>query len=279
MKEQFHARPPSGKRPDFEKLDNEGLSAVLKLECYDLEKYSDIIKDLEITVTEINKIKKGIGLPTNSIDVKKVRLIKKELFENSEYYKYTKRDGLYDEESGNIIFSFNDDKFFVDRSYNIDVRYNLIHEMVHKCMSGQGIHRDFFRLNEGITDAIAQEIMRNKILPDIISEQDESSRREFVKKNPFVLIDGDEANIELEDIAFVEEGKNPVSYRCIGERRLIKIIKQTKPEAYKLLLKAAFKGDNQAAKAVIVDNYGEQMLNDFKDTRTKFLLEKLDQEN
>ena len=218
-------------------------------------------------------------LPIIDINVGQIRLVKEELFKNSEYYKYKKREGCYDDESGNIIFAFNENKFFNDRSYNIDVRYNLIHEMIHKCMSGTGINKDFFRLNEGVTDTLAQEIVKNKILPDLLNEEDENNRRKSFEKYPIVLIDGDETETELDDFIFAEDGKTPVSYRYIGERRLIRTIKQTKPEVYELLLKAAFEGDNQEARNIMADSYGEQILDDLKNIRIKFLIERLDNKN
>src|SRR3989339_160803 len=133
-----YVKPPLGERPDFDKMEKDRMKKLLGLNHYELDNFPEIINTLESATMKINAVRSEIGLSAKEFNSEKIRLIKNE---NGEFDQYSRKAGFYDNESGNVIYGFEEGRFFMDLTYKVEILYNLIHEMIHQSMAG-GVYEE-----------------------------------------------------------------------------------------------------------------------------------------
>ncbi|OGI34477.1 MAG: hypothetical protein A2259_01010 [Candidatus Moranbacteria bacterium RIFOXYA2_FULL_43_15] len=271
-----YVKPPLGERPDFDKMEKDRMKKLLGLNHYELDNFPEIINTLESATMKINAVRSEIGLSAKEFNSEKIRLIKNE---NGEFDQYSRKAGFYDNESGNVIYGFEEGRFFMDLTYKVEILYNLIHEMIHQSMAG-GVNEEFHLLDEGFVDTIAMEIMHDE-MPKLLNKREIDSNKlaikKFLKDYPVTKTEeGEFIEAEEQDILFVEEKKDPVASTRIVNRRVIGKIKQSNPELYKKLLKAAFEKDSQEISDLIVENYSGKMLENLKYMKVEDILNEFD---
>jgi len=246
-------RPPLGPKPDFDKLDKERYEKAAKLEYISINNYPEILQTLQIASNEIGHMRQEFGLTEIPFESSKVRLIKKDIWDNNPSITRPDSEAGFIDQNNRISFVKLEQE---DLDNNLVAKINALHtathEYVHSGMDA-GISEYSFYINEGITDLITKRIL-NKVLSSIRPDNDPEKYINFAQSHKI-----EELELHPDDLLLIEDDKVLAWYPYITQMRLLEALENGHPGILQQLIKAAFTGDSKGAENIITAAYGDRV--------------------
>lgn len=257
-----YKKPPLGTPPDFLARGRQESEALLTLDYSPLETYPELARTYQITGEDANLQRHNLGLDSVNFDLSHCRLINAEVYDANSLLRKHESGAVYDDLTGTIYIRFSKNQYESSQTESVRLHYVIVHEATHKGMNQNGIADFSQELNEGITELHAKEIFGRKIFPILASQTDQETRNLCIQKNKS-SIEG--FKIHADDILYVGAGDEAVAYTRIPEMRFVEKIKITDQAAYDLLVKAAYRGQPDEARAIISSRFGSELAESLND--------------
>lgn len=266
----YHELVPLGKIRDLNKEESDRL---LALDFDPVKNYEGLHRTATIVTEEINMVRKKYGLPELSLEADTVRLVPASTFDKDRFAIKSSAGGAFLHPANRKVFLRFDSTDYLDSQHiKMWQAYAIAHELIHRGMEKCGLSKeledesvDLFRINEGITDYIARDILNGRVLSAITTQENINSRAEYIE---IVKPEIEGFKLKEGDIIPVGNGEHELSYSRIPEIRLIEHVKSNFPELFEQLVELAFLGQREKASELILQVFGPDVYKAMMDRNT-----------
>lgn len=257
-------KPPLSSIIDFEKVDRERSHHAKEVEFDSVEEFQDLLRAFAAASDYIKTSRDRYGLSKEEFDPDSVHLVSVDNWGRlGELLPEVKAATAFHEPTQDVVYvQFDSEAYNLSKLGRLRHTYMLVHEMIHTAQRGVPYYS--YHLSEGLVDFASQEIMEQRILPQVFNEQEYLYRQGYVARNAPTV---ERLPLRPEDIV-VLDGRGGFSYSRIHEMRLVEGMRNIiTAQNFDGLLKFAFAGNANQVKAAVSMLYGEYFAGLIEGTR------------
>lgn len=251
---------PLGKIRDLNKEESERL---LALDFEKVEAYPELNTTTAIVTEELNMYRRHFCLDPIQTEDDAVRLVGEQAYDADQYTHKEKGGAFFHPTNRRVFVRFDPEKYTGSAFGKMNSVYAVAHELAHRAMGKAGLSRvledetmAFERLNEGLADWLAKDILNRRVLASVTSTENLQSRTDYIQR---MRPHQDGRALREDEIIPTAPGESLILFSYISEIRLIEHLQSSKPELFQALLKAAFDGNKEEANMLLEQALGSQM--------------------